>query len=107
MLAASHLTSRKAKELPPSVIRNVHTPLLSSFSSKMSRLFEGRMSPRSGSPARPKAKSFPSSGGFELGGAAGEVEGTKEERRFLALNPRGTLDYTLPSEGNLSGYLGE
>ena len=83
------------------------------------------MSPRSSSPARPKNMSLPSSGGFELGGTIEAVEGTKEERRwnpdsrsihtlltlnfsrFLALNPRGTLDYTLPSEGNLSGYLGK
>lgn len=26
---------------------------------------------------------------------------------FLALNPRGTLDFALPSEGNISTYFGE
>lgn len=45
--------------------------------------------------------------GFELGGPSETIDGTKEERRFLALNPRGTLDFSLPSEGNLSDYFGE
>ncbi|THH10470.1 hypothetical protein EW145_g1291 [Phellinidium pouzarii] len=100
--------ARTAKDMPPSVIKNVNTPLFNTFSSRMSRLLEGVVShsPKSRSPSRlpmsPGAKS-----GFELGGTTAAVEGTKEERRYLALNPRGTLDFSLPSEGNISGYFGK
>ena len=111
--------------MPPSIIKNVATPLFTTFSTRMARMFEGVVSasPRSRSPSRPPMPRDPPST-FELGGAVSTIEGTKEERRyaassglisyvfdciarFLALNPRGTLDYALPSEGNLSGYLGE
>lgn len=32
---------------------------------------------------------------------------SKNMSSFLALNPRGTLDFALPSEGNISTYFGE
>ncbi|EJC98098.1 uncharacterized protein FOMMEDRAFT_171452 [Fomitiporia mediterranea MF3/22] len=97
--------ARKAKEIPPSIIKNVSVPMFSSFSTRVSRLWEGMVtpSPRSRSPSRPRMPAKASSG-FELGGSVETVVGTKEERRFLALNPRGTLDFALPSEGNLSSY---
>ncbi|KAH8114537.1 DDHD domain-containing protein [Phellopilus nigrolimitatus] len=97
--------ARKAKEMPPSVIKNIQQPMFTSFSSRVSRLFEGVVStsPKSRSSSRPPMASK-SSSGFELGGPTEIIYGTKEERRFLALNPRGTLDFALPSEGNISGY---
>lgn len=119
---------RKARELPPSVIKNVNTPLFTSFSSRVTRIFEGVVSssPKSRSPSRPPLPHKMTSG-FELGGPSETIDGVKEERRyvicwerflrtvfritmhcrFLALNPRGTLDFALPSEGNISGYFGE
>jgi len=100
--------SRRAKDLPPSVIRNTNTALFTNFSSRVTKIFEGistpfySSSPRSDSSSRPMS---PAGGrGFELGGPSETIDGTKEERRFLALNPRGTLDFSLPSEGNLSDY---
>ncbi|KAI5122806.1 hypothetical protein M0805_000148 [Coniferiporia weirii] len=97
--------ARTAKDMPPSVVKNVNTPMFTTFSSRVSRLFEGGFStsPKSRSPTRPPMTPGAKSG-FELGGAMVAIEGTKEERRFLALNPRGTLDFVLPSEGNISGY---
>ncbi|KAL5501511.1 hypothetical protein ACEPAH_8771 [Sanghuangporus vaninii] len=97
--------ARKARELPPSVIKTVATPMFTSFSTRVSRLFEGVVSssPRSRSPSRPRM-SPNSPSGFELGGATDVSEASKEERRFMALNPHGTLDFVLPSEGNLSSY---
>ncbi|KAL5482713.1 hypothetical protein ACEPAI_9307 [Sanghuangporus weigelae] len=97
--------ARKARELPPSVIKTVTTPMFTSFSTRVSRLFEGVVStsPRSRSPSRPRMPPN-SPSGFELGGATDVSEASKEERRFMALNPHGTLDFVLPSEGNLSSY---
>ncbi|KAL5520107.1 hypothetical protein ACEPAG_1767 [Sanghuangporus baumii] len=97
--------SRKARELPPSVIKTVSTPMFTTFSTRVSRLFEGVVSssPRSRSPSRPPM-SPKSPSGFELGGATDVSEASKEERRFMALNPHGTLDFVLPSEGNLGSY---
>ncbi|KAL5524599.1 hypothetical protein ACEPAF_9739 [Sanghuangporus sanghuang] len=97
--------ARKARELPPSVIKTVTTPMFTSFSTRVSRLFEGVVpsSSRSRSPSRPRMPPN-SPSGFELGGATDVSEASKEERRFMALNPHGTLDFVLPSEGNLSSY---
>ena len=77
-------------------------------------MFEGFATPFYSSPPRSDPSSRPTSpsgsrsnGGFELGGPSDTIDGTKEERRFLALNPRGTLDFALPSEGNFGDYFGE
>lgn len=75
---------RKARDLPPSVIKNVNTPLFTSFSSRVTRIFEGVVSssPRSQSPSRP-ALPHKVTSGFELGGPAENIDGTKEERRYV------------------------
>ena len=75
---------RRARDLPPSVIRNVNTPLLGTFTSKVSRLFDGISgSPNTHSPSRPTSPLGVEEGvgEFELGGAAETLSGTKEERR--------------------------
>ncbi|KAF9516435.1 hypothetical protein BS47DRAFT_662714 [Hydnum rufescens UP504] len=120
--------SQRAKELPPTPIPNVTAPVLaqlSNFSSRISKFFNGvtiypfaastsiKAQRRSPSEA-PSIYSSPllhrsaTQGGIELADNSkdGQVlEGTLAERRFQALNPHGTLDYTLPSEGNISEYV--
>ena len=75
---------RKAKELPASTIRNVNSALFNSFSTRVSRMFEGVLrptSPGSRSPSRPNTKREVS--GYELGGPPETPQGTRAERRFV------------------------
>ena len=75
--------------MPPTMIKNVATPMFSAFSTRVARMFEGVVStsPRSSSPSRLPMSRDPHSS-FELGGATNAVEGTKAERRYswLLLN---------------------
>ena len=70
-----------------------------------------------GQPAnqQPKAAGAGSSGGggdeettfeLELGGGPEKLQGDRAERRFLALNPHGCIDFFLPAEGAISEYVG-
>ncbi|TDL17868.1 hypothetical protein BD410DRAFT_753898 [Rickenella mellea] len=101
--------AKKAKELPPSPIKSVNAAFMSTISTRVSKMFEGlplppfASSPRNGSPSRPGPVGRTESR-YELGGGT-ELTGTKSERRFAALNPHGTLDFVLPSDGALSGYI--
>ncbi|KAF8334747.1 DDHD domain-containing protein [Cantharellus anzutake] len=108
--------SERARELPPSSIPNVNTPVLAPLRSRMSRLFDfsgGSRRKSAGSPsgASPLERSTMHQGmqvGIELpdsGSEAKVLEGDRAERRFKALNSHGTLDYYLPGEGNLSEYV--
>lgn len=74
---------RASKEMPPSTIKSIATPMFTGFS-RVTRLFEGVIStsPRSRSPSRPPAMRGPPSS-FEMGGTAAASEGTKEERRYI------------------------
>lgn len=62
--------------------------------------------------ATPEKKSRPSvirlPSGIEMSGSKGEerLEGTRGERRFLALNPHGTIDFYLTAAG-VNEYLGK
>jgi len=100
--------SKKGKDMAPSVIRNVNTYGLSTLSSRMFKMFDGlpypfQSSSPTASPSRPGAAERATSG-YEMGGTPDVSEGSKAERRFQALNPHGTLDFQLPTEG-LSEYV--
>ena len=80
--------NRKAKDLPPSPIRNTTAPLFTSFSTRMTRMFDGfpypfsRGSPRSASPAG-SVDAQRRDSGFELGGQTEVLLGSREERRWV------------------------
>lgn len=127
--------AERAKVLPATAIPNVIEGYLSSFSGLMSKMFNNiAMSnpiptffssggPSGGGPSgggtgssTPRnigmdSKDDAESGGdviMELAdeGPPESLKGTLAERRFLALNPHGTLDYYLPSgTGNISEYV--
>ena len=78
--------NRAARDMPPTMIKNVATPMFSAFSNRVARMFEGVVStsPRSRSPSRLPMSREPHSS-FELGGAVSAVEGTKAERRYCEI----------------------
>ncbi|KIJ54720.1 hypothetical protein M422DRAFT_41955 [Sphaerobolus stellatus SS14] len=109
--------SEAAKNLPPSTVPSFNASVMSGLSQRVTRMFEDVMprsfgsSPplsRAGSPTRRPApgRSVPST--FELSGPTGTtqaLEGSRAERRFAALNPHGTVDFQLNSEGTFSEYV--
>ncbi|KZT35133.1 hypothetical protein SISSUDRAFT_1064729 [Sistotremastrum suecicum HHB10207 ss-3] len=114
-----------AQTMLPSAIPAINASMFGNLSNRVSRMFDvmpkmgfssstsppTSSSARSNSSSRPRpaiSRSGPTNGsGFELGGANERLEGTRAERRFWALNPHGTLDFFLPSEGNISEYVGK
>ncbi|KZS90434.1 hypothetical protein SISNIDRAFT_475303 [Sistotremastrum niveocremeum HHB9708] len=112
-----------AQTMLPSAIPAINASMFGNLSNRVSRMFDvmpkmgfssstsppTSSSARSNSSSRPRpaiSRSGPTNGsGFELGGANERLEGTRAERRFWALNPHGTLDFFLPSEGNISEYV--
>ncbi|GJJ15605.1 hypothetical protein Clacol_009883 [Clathrus columnatus] len=101
-----------AKNMPPSILPTFNESVISGLSNRFSRILEDVMprsfapsSPRSrmNSPVRPGAKTVPST--FELQGHNESLQGSRAERRFSALNPHGTVDFQLASEGSISEYV--
>jgi hypothetical protein len=43
---------------------------------------------------------------LELGGGPEKLQGGRAERRFMALNRHGCIDFFLPTEGSISEYVG-
>ncbi|KAF8312978.1 hypothetical protein DL93DRAFT_1212391 [Clavulina sp. PMI_390] len=124
--------SKSAREMQPTAIPNVTAPVLaplrtgfgrfmqsfafgsSSSSPPGSIKYKGKNRPRLSSAGAHLNPSPPplNRGGtleglemFDSGKTANTLEGTRAERRFLALNPHGTLDFYLPGEGGISEYL--
>ncbi|KAG8970977.1 hypothetical protein FRB90_010636, partial [Tulasnella sp. 427] len=115
--------AERAKVLPATAIPNVTEGYLPNFSGLMSKMFNnipiptlwGNGGPGGGgtgtSTPRKDGKDDTELGGdviMELAdeGPAEGLKGSQAERRFLALNPHGTLDYYLPSgTGNISEYV--
>lgn len=118
--------AERAKVLPATAIPNVIEGYLSNFSGLMSKMFNNIPIPtffgNGGASGGGTGSSTPRKSGIsdrddtEMGGdvimeLADEgppegLKGTQAERRFLALNPHGTLDYYLPSgTGNISEYV--
>ncbi|KAF8508209.1 DDHD domain-containing protein [Gautieria morchelliformis] len=104
--------AKSAKDLPPSTIPSFNASVMSGISTRFSK-FLGDVMPssfgstppmsRTHSPdGRPAAGRVPS--GFELSGHNHILQGSRAERRFAALNPHGTLDFQLASEGSISEY---
>jgi len=100
--------AKKGKDMTPSVIRSVNTYGLSTLSLRMFQMFDGlpyhfQSSSPTTSPSGPGAAERATSV-YEIGDTHDVSEGSKAERRFHALNPHGTLDFRLPTEG-LSEYV--
>lgn len=123
--------SEFAKTMNQATIPSVGTTVLTTIGSRITRMFDGFALPlsssRSGSPA-PKSRTPVKSklkisemameedveaysealdlGGGTERGAGGPSRGeSRAERRFRALNPHGTVDFALPSEGALGDYV--
>ncbi|CEL58527.1 putative phospholipase C1020,13c OS=Schizosaccharomyces pombe (strain 972 / ATCC 24843) GN=SPCC1020.13c PE=3 SV=1 [Rhizoctonia solani AG-1 IB] len=106
--------SEFAKTMKQSTIPSVGTTTLATLSSRITKMFDGFALPlstsRAASPA-PKSRGNQEENmeALDLGGddrlvsqARGE---SRAERRFRALNPHGTIDFALPSEGTISDYV--
>ncbi|CAE6351628.1 unnamed protein product [Rhizoctonia solani] len=103
-----------AKTMKQSTIPSVGTTALATISSRITKMFDGFALPlsasRAASPApKSRAKQEESMEALDLGGedrAVGQARGeSRAERRFRALNPHGTIDFALPSEGTISDYV--
>ncbi|KAG8931603.1 hypothetical protein FRC02_002478 [Tulasnella sp. 418] len=112
--------AQKAVELPATAIPNVNEGMISSWSTTVSKMFGGiapwsstttttATSSKAVGGAKTARNADPEEeGAIEIELASGGLQGnkgTKAERRFAALNPHGTLDFYLPSEGNISEYV--
>ncbi|KAG8944534.1 hypothetical protein FRC04_001756 [Tulasnella sp. 424] len=118
--------AERAKVLPATAIPNVTEGYLSNFSGLMSKMLNNIPIPTffgsGGASGGGTGSSTPRKSGVgdrDDTGMGGDVimeladegppeglKGTQAERRFLALNPHGTLDYYLPSgTGNISEYV--
>ena len=105
---------RRAKDLPVYGINNINESIFNTWSKGMSKIFS------LGQPANQQPKAAGAGGGgsgddeetmfeFELGGAPGgpeKLQGDRAERRFMALNRHGCIDFFLPAEGSISEYVG-
>ncbi|KAF8516819.1 DDHD domain-containing protein, partial [Hysterangium stoloniferum] len=114
--------AQTAKNKPPSIVPSFTPSVMSDISHHFSRIWEDVM-PRSFVPSpagsrtdclsRPGAAKSPTT--FELKGHNEVLEGSRAEPqplisrcftlRFAALNPHGTLDFQLASEGSISEYV--
>jgi len=104
--------AQTAKNLPPSIVPSITSSVMSGISHHFSRIWEDVMprsfvpSPprsRTDSPSRPDVGKSPTT--LELQGHNEVLQGSRAERRFMALNPHGTLDFQLASEGSISEYV--
>jgi len=107
--------AKRAKDLPPTVIPNMNASMFNSLSTRVTRMFDGIPLPFASRVTTPvdgvkvnQAKSSDGEDedmGMELRVEEEQLQGTLAERRFAALNPHGTVDFALPSEGNISEYV--
>ncbi|GAB1520904.1 hypothetical protein RhiTH_003993 [Rhizoctonia solani] len=106
--------SEFAKTMKQSTIPSVGTTTLATLGSRITKMFDGFALPLSGSRAaspapKSRAKQEESMEALDLGGEdrlVGQARGeSRAERRFRALNPHGTIDFALPSEGTISDYV--
>ncbi|QRW20358.1 phospholipase [Rhizoctonia solani] len=106
--------SEFAKTMKQSTIPSVGTTTLATLGSRITKMFDGFALPLSGSRAaspapKSRAKQEESMEAMDLGGEdrlVGQARGeSRAERRFRALNPHGTIDFALPSEGTISDYV--
>ncbi|CAE6432318.1 unnamed protein product [Rhizoctonia solani] len=106
--------SEFAKTMKQSTIPSVGTTTLATLGSRITRMFDGFALPlsssRAASPApKSRANQEEDTEVLDLGGeerGSGVTRGdSRAERRFRALNPHGTIDFALPSEGTISDYV--
>ncbi|KAF8575448.1 hypothetical protein K439DRAFT_1641371 [Ramaria rubella] len=105
--------SKAAKDLPPSTVPSFNASVITTISNRFTKLFADVMPRSFGSSSslsrthsrdsRPALGHTPST--FELSGHNQVLQGSRAERRFAALNPHGTLDFQLASEGSISEYV--
>jgi len=99
------MTIRRAKDLPVYSIPTINESIFSTFSKGMSKIFNF------GQPANQQPTAV--AGGdeetpfeLELGGGPEKLQGDRAERRFMALNRHGCIDFFMPAEGSISEYVG-
>ena len=101
------MTIRRAKDLPVHAIPNINESIFNMLSKGMSKMFNF------GQPVNQQPAGAGGSGGdeettveLELGGGPEKLQGDRAERRFMALNRHGCIDFFLPAEGSISEYVG-
>lgn len=94
-------------------IPTINESIFNTWSKGVSKIFNF------GQPANQQLKSVAAGGGpggsggdeettfeLELGGGPEKLQGDRAERRFMALNRHGCIDFFLPAEGSISEYVG-